>query len=73
MDTSTKVNKKKCFSYSFIRLLFTMHIIILVLYNNTRKVDHQIFYLTKWNQKKHLILECLLTNPMNHHHKGEVW
>ena len=42
-------------------------------HNNPIKVDHQIFYLIKWNQRKHLIVESLLPNLMNHHYKGEVW
>ena len=42
------------------------------MYNDHIKADHQIFYLIKWNRQKHLMLECLLPNPMNHHHKGKV-
>ena len=66
MNTSTKVNTKKMFQLQFYKT------IIYNVYNNPIKVDHQIFYSIKINQqKKHLILECLLPNPMNHHHKGE--
>ena len=53
--------------YSFIKLLFPPY------NNNPLKLCNQIFYLIKWNQQKHLILECLLPNPINHQHKEKVW
>ena len=35
------------------------------------KVEHQIFYLIKYIQEMHLILECLSLSQMNRHRKEE--
>ena len=42
------------------------------IYNNPIKVDHQIIYMINLNQQKHLLLKCLLPNPMNYYYEGEV-
>ena len=34
-------------------------------------MDHQNIHIIKSNQQKHLILECLLQDPMNNHLKGK--